>query len=573
MNTDGKRVSRGMGGSPMFLAFIPTVEFTETTEATKSTERKIKDGTRRIQENRLPAFLLCALCGLCGLCDFEVADMGEPPMPRQMRHRTPSVSICGEISRIPSAMQLHGFNIIGTEISPGVSTFRAVNPSNSQTLEPAFHEAGAGDVDRAVRLAEDAFAGFRRQSPGRRAAFLNAIASGIEANDAVLQRANEETGLPPERLKMERGRTVGQLRMFAKLIDEGSWVDARIDPADAGRKPFPKPDLRRMLIPIGPVAIFAASNFPLAFSVAGGDAASALAAGCPVVVKSHPGHPGTSEIVAGIIVEAARATGMPAGVFSMLHGRGHEVGMALVKHPLVKAVGFTGSLRGGRALFDAAAARVEPIPVYAEMGSINPVFVLPGALAERGRQIAEGLKASVTMGVGQFCTNPGLVIGIDSEPARQFAGQMAGLMAEAAPGTMLYPGLRDAYVQGAERFAKVPGVKVAAQSRTPADANKTQATPTLYAADVRTYLANHTLREELFGPATLLLTAGSREELEQVAATLDGHLTATIQGTAKDLEEYRGLIALLERKVGRLLFNGFPTGVEVSSAMQHGGPY
>ncbi|MDB5292575.1 MAG: Aldehyde Dehydrogenase [Phycisphaerales bacterium] len=470
-------------------------------------------------------------------------------------------------------MQLNGLNIIGPETSAGVSTFRAVNPANSQTLEPAFHEAGEADVDRAVRLAESVFQEYRHQPPARRAAFLNAIASGIEANDAVLLRANEETGLPPERLKMERGRTAGQLRMFAKVVEEGSWVDARIDRADPDRKPLPKPDLRRMLIPIGPVAVFAASNFPLAFSVAGGDTASALAASCPVVVKSHPGHPGTSEITARIILDAARATGMPAGVFSMLHGRGHEVGMALVKHPLTRAVGFTGSLRGGRALFDAAAARVEPIPVYAEMGSINPVFVLPGALAERGRQIAEGLKASVMMGVGQFCTNPGLVIGIDSEPARQFSQQVSALMAEAAPGTMLYPGLRDAYEQGAKRFAQVPGVKVAAQSRTAADAGKTQATPTVFTADVRTYLANHTLREELFGPSTLLLTAGSRQELEMVAATLDGHLTATIHGTAQDLEDYRGLIALLERKVGRLLFNGFPTGVEVSPAMQHGGPY
>jgi 2,5-dioxopentanoate dehydrogenase len=470
-------------------------------------------------------------------------------------------------------MQLNGLNIIGSETSAGVSTFRAVNPVNSQTLEPAFHEAGEADVDRAVRLAESVFQEYRHQPPAGRAAFLNAIASGIEASDAVFQRANEETGLPPERLKMERGRTAGQLRMFAKVVEEGSWVDARIDRPDPDRKPLPKPDLRRMLIPIGPIAVFAASNFPLAFSVAGGDTASALAAGCPVVVKSHPGHPGTSEITARIILDAARATGMPAGVFSMLHGRGHEVGMALVKHPLTRAVGFTGSLRGGRALFDAAAARVEPISVYAEMGSINPVFVLPGALAERGRQIAEGLKASVTMGVGQFCTNPGLVIGIDSEPARQFAQQVSALMAEAGPGTMLYPGLRDAYEQGAKRFAQVPGVKVAAQSRTAADAGKTQATPTVFAADVRTYLANHTLREELFGPSTLLLTAGSRQELEMVAATLDGHLTATIHGTMQDLEDYRGLIALLERKVGRLLFNGFPTGVEVSPAMQHGGPY
>ncbi|HZL34126.1 MAG TPA: aldehyde dehydrogenase (NADP(+)) [Tepidisphaeraceae bacterium] len=469
-------------------------------------------------------------------------------------------------------MQLHGLNLIGSETAGGATTFVAMNPSTSLALAPPFHEAGAGDVERAMRLAESAFGDFRRRPARQRAAFLNAIAAGIEADDDVLQRANEETGLPIERLRGERGRTAGQLRLFARLIEEGSWVGARIDRPDPSRKPAPRPDLRRMLIAMGPVVVFAASNFPLAFSVAGGDTASALGAGCPVVVKTHPGHPGTSEIVGAIIVNAAKSTGMPAGVFSMLHGKSHALSLALVRHPLAKAVGFTGSLRAGRALFDAAAARPEPIPVYAEMGSTNPVLVLPGALAERGRQIAEGFRASVTLGVGQFCTNPGLVIGVEGDAMRGFVEHAALLMGQSAAGTMLYAGLADSFNEGVRHFSQVPGVRIAARSQSVADASKTQVTPTLFAADAKTYLANHTLREELFGPASLVVT-GSREELERIAASLDGHLTATIQGTAQDLKDHRDLIAILERKVGRLLFNGFPTGVEVSSAMQHGGPY
>jgi NADP-dependent aldehyde dehydrogenase len=446
-----------------------------------------------------------------------------------------------------------------------------MNPATSQSLEPLFHEAGTADVDRAMKLAESSFQEFRHLPAGRRAAFLKAIAAKIEADDALLARANEETGLPLPRLTGERARTVGQLRMFAGVIEEGSWVYARIDRADPNRKPIPKPDLRRMLIPIGPVVVFSASNFPLAFSAAGGDTASAFAAGCPVVVKAHPAHPGTSEWVGRIVQDAARETGMPAGVFSLLHGRSNELGGALVKHPLTKAVGFTGSLRAGRALFNLAAARPEPIPVYAEMGSTNPVFLLPGALAERGKQIAEGLRTSVTVGVGQMCTNPGLVIGLNDERTREFSEQLTALMSEAAPGTMLYSGLRDNFAQGVKRFADVPGVKVAVAKAT-VDAAKTQVAPTVFTTDAKTYSSNHSLHEELFGPATILVT-GTRSELLEIAAGLDGHLTATLHATPRDVEENRDLIAILERKVGRLVFNGFPTGVEVCGAMQHGGPY
>lgn len=469
-------------------------------------------------------------------------------------------------------MQLHGLNLIGSETTGGATTFRGVNPATSQPLDPPFHEAGEAEVDRALRLAESAFQDFRHLGVARRAAFLSSIAAKIEGDDALLTRANEETGLPLERLRGERGRTVGQLRLFARLVEEGSWVGARIDRADPNRKPVPKPDLRRMLIPLGPVVIFAASNFPLAFSVAGGDSVSALAAGCPVVVKAHPAHPGTSERVGVIIQAAARESGLPAGVFSLLHGRSHELGAALVKHALTRAVGFTGSLRAGRALFNAAAARPEPIPVYAEMGSTNPVFLLPGALTERGKQIAEGLRQSVTLGVGQFCTNPGLIIGLENDATGQFIEHLAGQMTESIPGTMLYAGLRDSYDAGVQRFGALAGVRVAGRSRTAADAIKTQAVPTLFATDAQTYLASHALREELFGPASLVVTGGP-DALQQIAATLDGHLTATIHGTAKDLEEHRDLVAILERKVGRLIFNGYPTGVEVAPAMQHGGPY
>jgi NADP-dependent aldehyde dehydrogenase len=468
---------------------------------------------------------------------------------------------------------LHGLNLLGNETAGGGTPFRAVNPAGSLTLEPEFFEANDAQVDRAMTLAESAFDAYRHLPAQRRAAFLEAIASEIERCDGVIERANQETGLPIERLKGERGRTVGQLRMFARLIEEGSWVDARIDGADPSRKPAPKPDLRRMLIPMGPVVVFAASNFPLAFSVAGGDMASALAAGCPVVVKTHPAHPGASEIVGALVIKAAQAAGMPEGVFSLLHGRSHAISLALVRHPLTRAVGFTGSLRGGRALFDAACTRPDPIPVYAEMGSINPIFVLPGALAERSAAIAEGLRNSVTMGVGQFCTNPGLIVGLDDPSTRAFAERATGLFGEAIPGTMLYAGLRDAFEQGLKKFTATAGVRVLAQSRTAADPARTHAGATLLATDARTFLSNRSLSEELFGPATLLVTGSTPAELEAIARGLDGHLTATLHGTARDLESFGGLVSILERKVGRLLFNGFPTGVEVAPAMQHGGPY
>jgi 2,5-dioxopentanoate dehydrogenase len=471
-------------------------------------------------------------------------------------------------------MELHGQNIIaGIAVESSGKKFPAYAPAEGKHIEPQFESATADLVNQALIAAESAFHEYRRLPAKRRAEFLDAIAEEIMAlGDELIDRTHIETGLAKERLVGERARTVNQLKMFAQLVREGSWVDARIDRAQPDRQPLPKPDLRRMLIPIGPVAVFSASNFPLAFSVAGGDTASAFAAGCPVIVKVHTAHPGTSELTARAVVAAAEKTSMPAGVFSMLQGSGVEVGTALVKHPLTRAVGFTGSLGGGRALFDAASRRPEPIPVYAEMGSTNPVFILPGALRDRAGAIAEGLKNSVTLGVGQFCTCPGLAIGLNDESMSHFADKLGELMADAKPGTMLFPGILQSYEQGVKQLAEIPGVgKV--QSKHTAVLDRTEARAAMFTTDAKTFLEHHELSEEVFGPSTVVVSCDSREEMETIASTLVGHLTATIHGTEEDLAEYKSLVAILENKAGRLLFNGYPTGVEVCASMQHGGPY
>jgi 2,5-dioxopentanoate dehydrogenase len=471
-------------------------------------------------------------------------------------------------------MELHGKNIIGNTVSrESGTTFQGFNPAEGRQLEPLFYEATTAEINRACEAAGDAFHEYRQRNGEERAAFLERIADEILAlGDELIQRAKAETGLGEERLTGERGRTMNQLRLFAAAIREGSWLEATIDRAEPSRQPLPKPDLRRMLIPLGPVAVFGASNFPFAYSVAGGDTASALAAGCPVVVKAHPAHPGTSEMVARAILKAAEATGMPDGVFSLVHGLNYEVSIALVRHPQIKAVGFTGSLRGGRALFDAAAARPEPIPVYAEMGSVNPVFVLPGALKERGEAFAEGLKNSVTLGAGQFCTCPGLVVGLESESMGRFVSRVGELFSTVPPATMLHPGIAKNYEAGVEKFRAVAGVSATRAAAAP-DANKTQSQATVFTTDAATFLKSQELSEEVFGPSTLVVNCGTRAELEEVARNLSGHLTATIHATDADLEEFKPLIAILENKAGRLIFNGFPTGVEVAAAMTHGGPY
>ncbi|HWD94151.1 MAG TPA: aldehyde dehydrogenase (NADP(+)) [Verrucomicrobiae bacterium] len=471
-------------------------------------------------------------------------------------------------------MELHGKNLIAGKAlaSSGAKTFSGVAAATGEKLSPLFYEATPAEVDTALALAEEAFADYRRQPADKIAAFLDRIAEEIlKLGDELLQRASRETGLPEARLVGERNRTIHQFKMFAELVREGSWLEASIDRAQPDRKPLPKVDLRRMLVPLGPVVAFGASNFPLAYSVGGVDTSSALAAGCPVVVKAHPAHPGASELVARAIQAAVEASGMPPGVFSMVHAASNEISIRLVQHPAAKAVGFTGSLSGGRALFDAAAKRLEPIPVFAEMGSTNPVFILPNALKQNGKTIAEGFAQSVTLGVGQFCTNPGLAFGAQSDDWRAFVqrvGELAGLV---APGIMLHQGISARFQEGTEKFQKVPGVNLAGKSSVAAAPGRAPAM--VFNTDAKTFQQQPVLREEVFGPSTLLVNAGSTQELEQIARDLPGQLTATVHGTEQDLIEHAHLVAILREKCGRLIFNQFPTGVEVCPSMQHGGPY
>jgi len=472
-------------------------------------------------------------------------------------------------------MPLFGRSLIAGQLSStNGHPFTAVSPLDSQPLEPAFHEATQEDIDRALWQAEEAFASYRNTTPEARARFLEKIAEEILAlGDELLDRAHRETGLPLDRLKGERGRTCGQLQMFAALLREGSWVDARIDTALPDRQPVPKPDLRRILRPLGPVVVFGASNFPLAFSTAGGDTASALAAGCPVIVKGHRAHPGTGELVAGAIARALEACGLPHGVFSLLHAAGVEVGLALVRHPFTRAVGFTGSHPAGRALFDCASSRPEPIPVFAEMSSLNPLVLLPGALRERRVALVQGLKTSITMGVGQFCTKPGLVFALGGPDFETFAEEFAAAIRATPPGTMLHPGICHAFHDGLAAMEKTPGITRVAESDQDPDSTKSQGEPTVFATDTADFLTQRGLHAEVFGPYTLLVSARSFTELEEALKSLDGQLTATLHGTPEDFAQAADLLHILERKAGRLILNGYPTGVEVCPSMQHGGPY
>lgn len=471
-------------------------------------------------------------------------------------------------------MALHGKNFIGAKLSAlGAASISGYDPKLGQKLDPLFHEATPEEIDAALDLAASAYTEFRQRSGEDAAVLLEKIIAELRASaEELIARAVAESGLPADRITGELGRTTGQLQMFANLAREGSWVDARIDNADPDRKPLPKPDVRRMLIPIGPVVVFGASNFPLAFSVAGGDTASALAARNPVVCKAHPAHPGTSEIAAAAIRRAANACGLPEGVFSLVHAAKPELSLRLVLHSAARAVAFTGSLQGGRAIFDAAAQRPEPIPVYAEMGSVNPVFVLPGALAERADAIAQGLRQSVTLGVGQFCTSPGLVIGLAVGGFDRLTVSLRDLFQQAPAGTMLHPGILRAYQQGVEKLAKIDGMRQT-QSSVSAEPARTEALPTLFESTAERYLDTVEVRHEVFGPSTVLIRCGSPEQMEQVARKLEGTLTVTIHATPQDLKDYRTFIALLEEKAGRLLLNGYPTGVEVCASMHHGGPY
>jgi alpha-ketoglutaric semialdehyde dehydrogenase len=472
-------------------------------------------------------------------------------------------------------MTLSGKQLIGFRFnSEGTETFHAVDPANGESLEPEFYQATGHEVDEAFHMAEQAFASYRRKKHHERAAFLDKIGDEIAAlGDELIDRCMLETGLPRVRLTGERTRTVNQLKLFAGVVREGSWIDARIDTADPHRQPSPKPGIRQMHIPLGPVGVFGAGNFPLAFSVAGGDTASALAAGCPVVFKAHPAHPGTSELTARAVLTAAQSTDMPEGVFSMVHGRSNTVGMAVVMHPFARAVGFTGSYAGGKALFDAAVRREEPIPVYAEMGSSNPVFILPGALKEKGETIARGLAASVTLGVGQFCTNPGLVFllkGRDAD-AGAFVKMVADELAGVPAGVMLTKGIKDSYDTGIVKLTQIAGVNIAARGL-PVDGG-CRGVPYLLQTTAPVFIENPRLADEVFGPSTIIVIAGDIGQLNRAVSLLNGHLTASIQCIPGESEEYAGLIFDLERKVGRLIMNGFPTGVEVCPAMHHSGPF
>jgi NADP-dependent aldehyde dehydrogenase len=471
-------------------------------------------------------------------------------------------------------MEFHGKNIIGAQLSAlGQKTFFGFDPKQGKQLEPPFFQATADEVDRAMQLAADAFASLRDASVEMLVGFLEAIADEISAlQDQLIDEAFLETGLGRDRLTGERARTVNQIRLFAALVKEGSYLDARIDLALPDRKPLPRPDLRRMLIPVGPVVVFAASNFPLAFSVAGGDTISALAARNPVVAKAHPAHPRTSELVATAIRRAVRKSGLPDGTFSMLHAVDPDVSIALVQHPAAKAVAFTGSERAGRAIFNAAAQRPEPIPAFVEMGSVNPVFVLPGAMRDSADALVQGLFGSINLGVGQFCTCPGLIVGRKNESFQNFSKKLAAAFGDAAPGTMLYPGILKGYSNAVAQAESVNGVQATKTAQT-ANSEKTEATPVLLETDANTWLSNEKLSSEIFGPSSMIITCDTDDKLLEIAQALPGTLTATIHGTPDDLEQHRDLIAALENKAGRLLFNGYPTGVEVTYAMHHGGPY
>lgn len=466
-----------------------------------------------------------------------------------------------------SVYGLQGRSIIAGKTSEnGDAPFHGYRPTDGSALEPQYLSASADDVERAVAAAAVAAPVLAASSGKQRAGLLRRIADGLDVASAqLIERAQSETALPAARLTGEVTRTSNQMRFFAGVLEEGSWVMARVDTANAARTP-PKPDIRSMLRPLGPVVVFGASNFPLAFSVAGGDTASALAAGNPVIVKAHPAHPGTGELAGQIITRAVAECGLPGGTFSLLFDAGHEIGVALVKHPEVRAVGFTGSFRGGRALMDIAASRATPIPVYAEMGSVNPVFVLPGALRERGEALAAGLHGSFTLGAGQFCTKPGLVFAPRAESAA-FTERLRSLTGESPAFSLLTGGIASVYGQKIrERKERLVA------SGKEGDAGYS-ARATLAEIGCDQFLAEPELSEEVFGPTTLVVQCADSAQMLEAARGLDGHLTATILGTEEDLRQNAELLRVLETKAGRIVFNGFPTGVEVCHAQVHGGPY
>ena len=449
---------------------------------------------------------------------------------------------------------------------------RALNPATNEAFGPSFPEPDAATIEAACAAAWAALDTYRETDLETRAAFLEAIAAEIEAlGDELVQTAMAESGLPQARLTGERGRTTGQLRLFAQVVRRGDWLGARIDPALPERTPLPRADLRQRFIPLGSVVVFGASNFPLAFSTAGGDTAAALAAGCPVIVKGHPAHPNTSALVGGAIDRAVKAAGLPAGVFALLTGASHELGGALVRDPRVKAVGFTGSRAGGMALVRIAAERPEPIPVFAEMSSVNPVVLMPAALAARAEALGVAFVGSLTLGAGQFCTNPGLVFALEGPDLQRFETAAVAALNAAAPHVMLTPGIFGAYEQGVDRLAGREGVILLARGCVGDGVN--QAVGALFAVDAETFRRDAVLSHEVFGSSSLIVRVKDAAQLAAVLESLEGQLTATLQMDAADAEAARPLLPILERKAGRILANGWPTGVEVSHAMVHGGPF
>lgn len=452
--------------------------------------------------------------------------------------------------------------------------FQAINPATGETLTGSFNTASLQDADDALKGAELAFQEYKNLNKNIKAAFLRAIADEIsQLGEDLLSRAAQESGLPIGRLQGEMGRTIGQLRMFATLVEEGSWVNAIIDVALPDRKPLPRADIRRMLVPLGPVVVFGASNFPLAFSVAGGDTASALAAGCPVVVKAHPAHLGTSALVGSAILKAIETTGVPKGVFSLLYDDSYEIGTHLVKHPKTKAVAFTGSFKGGNALIQLSHQREVPIPVFAEMGSINPIVLLPEALQKRHQTLAAQCASSIILGAGQFCTNPGLLLAIKSPSLDLFKADLAAAIVETPSATMLTPGICENYNNLSKAVLHTNGITLIAESTVVNQELQSQSVARIATVSAATFLMNKGLQQEVFGPYSLIVVAEDAAELTAVVESLEGQLTATIMSEKNELEDYSELINKLSDKTGRMLLNGVPTGVEVCAAMQHGGPY
>ncbi len=516
--------------------------------------------------------------GRASICMRRKMPISRPHRSIELQHEMANAAGLAAVRDNANVMELTGLSFLGSQRgASGGRTFRAANPATGEALGPAYHSATSAELDEAGRLAAEAFESYSKASGKAKAAFLRLCADGFDARKQDLaERAHLETALPMPRLLGEVGRTSGQLRLFASVAEEGSWVQARIDPALPDRQPMPRPDLRSMLRPLGPVAVFGASNFPLAFSVAGGDTASALAAGCPVVVKAHPAHPGTSEIAAEIITEAVAAEGLHAGVFTMVFDAGVEIGSALVQHPLIKAVAFTGSLKAGRALMDLAAARPQPIPCFTEMSSGNPVFVLPSALRKGPVELAKSLFGSFTLGAGQFCTKPGIVLMPEAAEGESFLDELKSLVEKSQPFTLLTAGIAKQYKSAMEERARQTTLAARAVSES---ASGYSATAGLFETTGQEFLyepmrgkGEQSLADEIFGPNTLLVRC-DKYDLMMIARSLDGHLTATILGDEEDLVAHRELVEVLEQKAGRLIVNGFPTGVEVTHAMVHGGPY